>query len=779
MRRQIFFTVIALVASWIPSTAPVWASESMGRTCPTLETAPVPAASRMCAGASDDVILRIVDGSQPQRGIPQVTVTVTRLSPPASPEPVDWVRRTGLDGTVTLSGLPVGRYQIRLEATGYEPSEAELEVPSLATMEIRLYPRPFSLDALLATATPLASGIAYTATLTLNRDELTRRLDPSIGSMLDGQPGVAMRSLGVATTRPVIRGFDGDRILVLENGERMGDVGESSADHAVALDPLVVERVDVIRGPASLLYGSGALGGVVNLMTRDLPGTWTRGWEGGVLMQGASMNQAGAGSAFLLYGAQDWATTFRLSLREAGDLGTPAGRIPDTGLSSREGALGWVRDHGGVRLGLSASFVDRAYGIPEAWDDPDEEILIAMERQAVQGRLDWVPAQPGWIRGLEVRTLAARFFQQEIEREIEPDGTVDEEVELEYDAVSLSTTAMLRHGSLIGGYGQGAVGVALRGRQMDIGGAEAFTPGSRERSAAVFTFQEAPLSDVLTLQMGARVERNWNDARRNEAFPDARQRRNATALSGSVGLNWQTGTGWEAGMQFARAHRVPLAEELYANGVHIGAGAFEIGSPDLADEVSHGTDLFLRRDLARGSLEWAVFANWIEDYIAFQPLGRMDEASQLPVFQYQGTDARMVGGEVTGTLDLSDVWAIRTGVDWVRGERRDGTREPLPTIPPVRLHLELRADTEPWGWGMTFRAASAQRRVAPEEAETRGYILVGTQVGARFGPMGQHGIILRVDNALNTRYRDHLSRMPERDFLAPGRNVSLSYRWQF
>jgi iron complex outermembrane recepter protein len=728
--------------------------------------------------SSEDLTLRILDGNQPDRGVPQATLTLSRQNPDPGTSRDSMVRRTGLDGRATFSGIPAGRYRVTVSAVGYELAETEVDLSSSREIELRLNPRPFALDALLATASPLTSGVSYTAVQVFDRDALNRRLDSSIGSMLDGEPGVAMRSLGVATTRPVIRGFDGDRILVLENGERMGDVGETSADHAVALDPLATERVEVVRGPASLLYGSGAIGGVVNLTTRDMPSVWARGWEGALLMQGATMNQSGAGSVFLLHGADRWATTARMSVREAGNLRTPDGRIQDTGLTSRDGAFGWVREEEALRVGVTASFVDRSYGIPEAWDDPDEEVLIAMERQAIQGRLDWVRSRAGWIRGLETRTLFARFFQQEIERFIEPSGAIEEDVGLEYEALSLTATTTLRHASIVG-HGEGAIGVALRGRQMDIGGAEAFTPGVRERSIGVFTFQEAPLSDVLTLQLGARVERNWNDARRSEAFPEADERRTATALSGSVGVNWQTGTGWESGVQFARAHRVPLVEELYANGVHLGAGAFEIGSPDLSDEVSHGGDFFLRRDFARGSVEVSGFVNLIRGYIAFQPLGQVDESSRFPIFQYRGVDARMLGGEVTGTFDLSDVWAIRAGADWVRGERNDGTREPLPTIPPVRAFLGTHADFGPWWWGGTFRMASAQRRVAPEEDETRGYFLIGTQLGVRWGPNGAHGMIFRVENALDARYRDHLSRMPERDFLAPGRNLSVNYRWQF
>lgn len=725
-----------------------------------------------------DLVVRVMDGGRADRAVTQAQVTLFRQGPEALTERRVVVGSTGTDGRVAFGDLPAGGYLLIVEAVGFGTLEREVPLPVADVLEIVLQPRPLTLEEVIATASPLRSGVTYTAAQTFDRDELARRLDASIGSMLDGEPGVAMRSLGAAPTRPVIRGFDGDRILVLENGERMGDVGESSADHAVALDPHAVERLEVVRGPASLLYGSGALGGVVNMTTRDMPRSWSRGWEGAIQTQAASMNRSSSGSGTVVYGAHDWASTFRLSARDAGDIRMPDGRIPDTSISSLDGSLGFVRAWDELRLGISGSLVDREYGIPEAWDDPDEEVVLTMERQSFQTRLDWEPRMPGTIEGLEVRSHTSRFFQQEVERELKMDGSVEEEVGLEYDAISASITATLRHGRL-GFLGEGAFGLAARAREMDIGGNEAFFPGINERSVGVFTFQEAPLTQDLSFQVGGRIETNWNDARPNERFPLMDRSRNSTALSGSLGLNWRPGAGWELGAQGARAHRVPIAEELFANGAHLAAGVFEIGSTELKDEVSRGLDLFIRRDFARGTVEVAGFANWINDYVAFQPLGRIDKASGFPVFQYQGTDARMLGAEVAADLRLNEVWSLGAGVDYVRGTRTVAAAVPLPAIPPLRSRLQLRADPGRWWAGATFRAVTSQDRVAPDELPTDGYLLLDAQAGFRLDPAGSHSILLRIDNALNERYRDHLSRLPERDMWMPGRNMSAIYRWRF
>jgi iron complex outermembrane recepter protein len=725
-----------------------------------------------------DLVVRVLDGSRVDRGVAQAHVTLFRQGPGAPAERQVGGRPTGTDGRVAFGTLAAGRYLLIVEAVGFRTLEREVRLPATGVVEVVLQPRPLALEEVIATASPLRNGIIYAAAQAFSREELTRRLDASIGSMLDGEPGVAMRSLGPAPTRPVIRGFDGDRILVLENGERMGDVGESSADHAVALDPLAIERLEIVRGPASLLYGSGALGGVVNLTTRDTPGSWSRGWEGGIQTQAASMNRSGSGSGSLVYGAEDWVSTLRISAREAGDIRTPDGRIPDTALSSVDGSVGFVRQWNELRLGLSGSVVDRRYGIPEAWDDPDAEVFLTMERQSLQARLEWEPERSGTVQGFEVRTKVTRYFQQEIERELEEGGSVTEQVGLEYDALSASGTATLRHGRT-GIFGEGAFGLAVRVRRMDIGGEEAFFPGINERSVGLFTFQEAPLTPDLSFQLGGRLESNWSRVRPNEHFPEVDGTRSSTAISGSMGLNWRPGAGWELGAQVARAHRVPIAEELFANGAHLAAGVFEIGSTDLEDEVSHGLDVFVRREFARGAVEVAGFANWINDYVAFQPVGRIDEASGFPVFQYQGTDARMLGAEVSSDLRLSDAWSVGAGVDYVNGKRTAGARAPLPAIPPLRSRVQVRADPGRWWAGATFRAVAAQERVAPDELPTDGYVLLDAQAGFRVGPLGAHSVILRVDNALNERYRDHLSRLPERDMWMPARNVSVTYRWRF
>jgi iron complex outermembrane recepter protein len=738
--------------------------------------------------ASDgEVDLRgtVVDGAREGRSVAAARVALVATSGPDG-SPVSGAVRSTLtnrDGAFSFHELAPGTYRVSVEAVGFEPTTRIVDVPADAPLLFELVPSPLRLDEVVTTASPLATGVAYQAAQALDREALARRMDSSMGAILDGESGVAMRSFGVAPARPVIRGFDGDRVLVLQDGQRMGDLSETAADHAIALDPVNVSRAEVVRGPASLLYGSSALGGVVNLMTDDIPREWSRGLSGGVLTHGATMNRSASGMARALWGGSDWAAGGRLSVRNAGDVRTPESRLPGTHLRSLDGQMGAGFDgsHAGGRFegGVSLSFEDRTYGVPEAIDDPAEEVEIDMARQSLSSRIGWESGDGRWIRDVELRVRANRMDQQEWEREFGALGALmEEDLELSFLQYSASGSAMFRHGGL-GPLSEGAVGVELRGRSLDVGGEAAFTPGTRDRVLGLFTFQERPVGETTRIQFGARLDRQASRTLENDFFPDLDRRRSSTAVSGAVGLRREFDGGWEVGVQIARAHRFPGLEELHARGPHLGAGAFEVGNPELGDEIGIGADLFLKRRLGRGVLEISAFSTRVDDFIAFQPTGGIDEPSGLPVFEYQPVDATLSGFEVAGSAQVTTAMEVHFGVDYVRGGERSAEATPLPTMPPLRGRIGLAWEPGLWNVAVTGRQVATQSRVAQEEEPTPGYALLDFRIGRELDHSGRHSVILRVDNATDQLHRDHLSRVEERGFPMPGRNVNLIYRWSF
>ena len=685
---------------------------------------------------------------------------------------------SGSDGSFELSGVPEGSHTLVIRYLGYQTQEQEVDIGSGETkdLDIALHPAGLEFDDLIITASPTGSNVSYQPSRAFNEEEMQRRAANSFGEMLDGEPGVAMRSFGPAPSRPVIRGFGDDRILVLENGERMGDLSETAHDHNIALEPEATERLEVVRGPAGLLYGSNALGGVVNLITRDIPQEWSRGSSGTASLRGATVNTMGSGFGRYQYGGESRAIGARVSYRRAGNLHTPEGELPGTGINNIEGAIGSAFQRDTFTGGFAMMAMNNVFGVPEEMDNPDEEVEIRMDRQALQGRGQW--ERDGFFDQGELRLHSSRFFQQEVEMEFENGRLDEQEIELEFLQYSISSTLTLQHRP-VGMLDRGAVGLSVNHRILDVGGLEAFTPGVSDGSVALFTFQEAPLSDVITAQAGIRMEQEWLSTLSNEFFPETDEQRSSTNFSGAAGINYRPFGSLEIGSQFARAHRTPRLEELFADGPHLGIGAFEIGDPDLRDEIGHGIDMFVRWAGTRFAGEVAGYTNHLSDFIIFQPTGETDQDSGLPVFRYEAEDALISGFEADFKMRVTDEWMFNLGADYVHGHRLDEENTPLPNMPPLRAIIGLEYDTERWWAGAKSRLVSAQNRVAEGESATDGYTLLDVDAGYRLDQGGRHLLTLRIDNLFNVTYRDHLSRVEERRYTMPARNFNLGWKWRF
>ncbi|MFZ5431049.1 MAG: TonB-dependent receptor [Bacteroidota bacterium] len=688
---------------------------------------------------------------------------------------------TDASGHYLLTNLPEGRHVLQVQSIGYAPAEVAIEAIAKTTREvdIKLSPTSINISEIVLTASPTASGFRYQPDAVFMGEQIQRRAEPSFGEMLNGQPGVAMRSFGSAPARPVIRGMDGDRILVLENGERMGDISETSADHSISLDPLVASRVEVIRGPASLLYGSSALGGVINLMTTDIPDQWDEGVSGVVSGQAATMNNMGAGFGRLTYGGDRNAFSARMAMRQSGDITTPEGRIPNTAMKNYDGALGWGMQRDRINGGLSFSLSDQAFGIPESIDIPEENVEIRAQRMALQGRLGGKLAG-SWFDQAQLRFNATRFQQQEVQITRPEGGLSHETTGLEYNQNAFSSTLTLQH-KPTGIFDRGALGFSFNGQKLNISGIEAYTPGEQRVTLATFTFQEIPLSYTTRMQFGVRLDFQNSTALKNEVFPNADLTRNAFNYSGSIGLNVRPFEGLEIGGQIARSHRNPMIEELFAEGVHLGAGVYEMGNPELKDEIGHGADMFINYRKGNFDIEVTGFVNEFSNYIILQPSGTVHEPTGYPIFTYAEGESVLFGSEISLGWQLAKRVRLQSGTDWVRGIRRigEGPDENLPFIPPFRFNNEIEYDFTRGWLGAGYMAVSRQGKVAPGEAATDGYSLLNLQAGYRINQPGRHVFILKVQNALNTKYRDHLSRIEDRNFVMPGRNINLTYRWFF
>jgi iron complex outermembrane recepter protein len=698
--------------------------------------------------------------------VPGATVLIEELGRGTA---ADW------DGVFVFQRLEPGSYTLTIRAIGFRPVAKEINHPEDGDILIRLEAAILRGEEVIVTGSPLGRSVQYQPAQALNKAMLQQKAAPSLGEILDGNPGVSTRSFGSAPARPVIRGMDGDRVLVLQNGERMGDLSGTAVDHAVSLDPLSMDRVEVIRGPASLLYGSSAIGGVVNLFSNDMPREWDGGTSGSLSSHVATVNDMGAGLARIQHGWDRLAITGRFIYRQGGDMRTPDGRLPDTAINniSYGGGLGYRSGH--FETGLSITGMGYTYGLPEAIDDPDESVEIRMNRTNIQSVSNLQLG--GFFENAELRIQYSDYQHDEFETEINPDGTVDEDLEISFDQQTLSSSLLLRHRPV--GRMEGAFGFSFNVSRLAVGGEEALTPNADSYFLAGYVYEQISLSPSLTMKTGARLEFKETFVKTNELFTDSDsfEDRADLIIAGALGFNYSPDKNWETGLHIARAFRTPGLEELYSDAPHLAAGSYDIGDPTLGNETSLGTDLFLKYKSRRFFSELSLFANRVDNYIRFSPTGMIHEPSGLPVFQYESTDALLYGFEFQTDIAISDYLRAGMGLDYVRGRERAGARENLPFIPPLRTHFTMMYDTGTWWGGSRLRIAGTQDKVAPNEDPTDGYYLIGLDAGYRFN----HGIsfAFRADNLLNESYRDHLSRVEDRNNPMPGRNINIMLRWDF
>lgn len=677
------------------------------------------------------------------------------------------------DGTFHLERVPEGDHVMLFERIGYRTRSLTVTVRSGETtrLEVVLEPSALEVQGFVVTGAPTArSGDRVIRPVeVLSGQELSRRLEGTVAATLASEPGVAAVTMGPATARPVIRGLGGDRVLMLEDGERVGDVSAVSSDHATAVDPASAQRIEVVRGPSALLYGSQALGGVVNVIREEVPRTVHHGFHTNLSLQAQSVNDGVVGSATVLSGlGPHIALRFEGGLRTSGDLTTPEGSLANTGGDTRNLAAGasWVGERG--HIGAAYRFYGNDYGIPGGFVGAHPTgVNIEMTRHVVKG-----DAQLRGFGPFEVVDGSASHTRYN-HKEIEPGGFLG----TEYGLFTTAGEVKGRHGAM-GFLTGGTVGVRGQFERFGFGGGLS-TPDTRRWTVSAYAHEEVDVED-WTVEAGARWDRVSADVLDED--PDASignvRDRTFDAFSGSLGVLRRLPGDLTVGASLARAFRAPDVSELYSEGPHLASYSFEVGNPELDTEVGTGIDLFVRLDRGSVRAEIAAFHNDVAGYLYPRETGEISPRTQLPIYQYTGADARLVGLEGGLDLALTNRVALESTVSWVRGTLSDDD-EPLPFIPPLNGRLGLRYDTPSWFVGTEARMAAEQDRLGEFETPTDGYLVLGLSAGIRTTLAGHlHSVTLRLDNLTDEVYRNHLSRtkdiMPE-----AGRGVSLVYRLVF
>lgn len=670
---------------------------------------------------------------------------------------------SGADGGFELLTLPPGRFTLVAERIGYATHRSTVEIFADRETEVvlDLVPSPIQIPGLLISAgilgaRPLESSRPVQA---ISGTTLDRRLDGTLAGTLAGIPGVAVAATGPATGRPVLRGLSGERVLLLEDGKRMGDLSGSSGDHAVTSDPLEATRVEVVRGPSAFLHGSSALGGVVNVVREEIPSFRPAQTRGSASLNWIGVQRSfGAGGDVVVPAPHGWALKVQGSGRADGLLRTPEGLMPNTDGHRWSGSLGAGVHGDDWNAGGSVRALSQRYGIPGGFvGSHPGGIEIRMRRQSA--RVEGALVRSGsMLRRVEASGLFTRYAHEEIEA----GGAIG----TAFGVLAARGEVTAFHGGVGAGH-FGALGLRFDWEDHAFGG-ELSTPDAGRIGVGLVAVEELR-GARWSAEGGVRFDLTHLDVRRGEGPSGIGVIRDRAfrSVSGGVGLGLEIVEGTRAGLSISRGFRTPEIQELYSSGPHLAAYSFDVGDPDLPIEVATGVDLFLRweRPSARGEL--AVYSNRIEDFIYPRATGRTSRID-LPIFQQSSGDAWLSGWE--GSMEWSPVrgWAIEGSASSVRGTLR--TEEtPLPFIPPLSAEAGLRwEDTRRWV-ALRARGAGPQNRTARFETATAGWTVLDLAGGVQWTNGGRLStLVLRLNNLLDRSYRNHLSRtraiLPEAGF---------------
>jgi iron complex outermembrane recepter protein len=667
--------------------------------------------------------------------------------------------QTGPDGTFRFDNVPPRHYHLQAESPrlGMTTGEADVRAGQTRTVEVVIDPLVHSEEIVVtASADSRRESEVYQPVNVISEEELQAQIRPTIGETLAQEPGVSSTAFGAGASRPIIRGLGADRIRVLEEGVGTGDASNVSPDHAVSVDPANAEQIEIVRGPATLLYGSNAVGGVVNVISARVPSRATTDpFTGTVDLRYGSAAEEKA-SAFIADGGLGkfaWHADF--TLRDTNDYATPVGDLFNSATQSRTGTLGgsFVDDRG--FLGVAVTNFDTNYGIP------GEPVAIDLEQRRVDLRGEL--AHLGFFSNVRLRVGLTDYEHVELE---------GEEIGTRFTNDGMEGRLEARHRPF--GRINGTWGVQVTSSDFVAAGEEAYIPPNQSMANAVFAYEELP-GEKFDLQFGARYEHQEVDVDA-EGLPD----RHFEGLSGSIGGIYKPFDGYVLALSLARAVRLPTATELYANGPHAATAQFEVGNPNLDNETSLGIDLSFRRTAGRFRGELNLFNNFFAGYIFESPTGEVED--ELPVFEFTQQDARFRGVELATHTHLVSFGEshleLDVSADYVRATLADGGGN-LPRIPPMRLGAGLQLHGGPITAMFEVRHTFEQDDIASYETTTGGYTFVNAHVGYRLiAGNTVHDILLRGTNLTDELARQHTSALKEIAPL-PGRDVTLSYRLLF
>lgn len=669
----------------------------------------------------------------------------------------------------------------------------------------------------------------------LSGEELALKTQPTIGETLKSMPGVHSNYYGPVAASPVIRGLDGPRVKLLSNGLDTGDVSRVGPDHAITADAITTEQIEVLRGPSTLLYGSGAIGGVVNVVDNRIP----RQLRTPQTILDSRYNSVSDEKSLAMThdgSADQLAWHFDGFNRKSNDHDVPTftndeGETADTLANSwldnqaYNGGVSWVGSKG--LFGVSVGQIDSQYGIPghhahgeehsddESADDHEEHAEDGVYAAVKQDRVSLASEIYTPITGIETLSFTGAYTDyQHVEMEGAVAGTT-------FKNKSFENRLTAEHVEIAGWHG--LIGFHQQRSDYQAFGDEAFTPNSISDSYALFLLEEKSFGDV-TAQLGARLERTKHradalsldhdheeEADHEEAHDEAQDYAKFNAASVSAGLVWNFVPGYQWSASLSRSERAPSAAEIYANGAHIATSSYELGlayqldedgeillnTNKMPTETANNIDIGFRKIEGDLTFSYNFFYNQIDNYLyevntgltmedlaehdheehAEEEEGHDHAHGDFDVYQYQQRDVRMYGLEFALAYQLDTAQQVSLFADSVRARLKDGGD--LPRIPPLKAGVEYQYQAQQWSANVGATYYARQNKITAFETETASYTSIDASLSYYFDLQSvDMTAYLKGSNLTDKLSYVHSSFIKE-DAPLPGRAITLGITARF
>ncbi len=684
---------------------------------------------------------------------------------------INRVTTTDADGRYVFTDLAAGRYTVIAHFGGFKDAARSIVLMTDAdgvldlSLEITGVKEQVTVT---ATGEKQAAFDAVQPTITVSSNSIIERGRVGLGDALSNQSGVSMRTATPASSRPVIRGFDGDRVLVATDGFRVGSISALAGNEAEPIDMFSLDRIEVVRGPATLLYGSNAIGGVVNAISRHNEDIQS-GFRGYATVLGGTNNRQGVGSGGVEYGRNNWSVWGSGTIQRSGNYsgGENFGSIANTSTRAANGNGG-----GGFfgRKGfftINYNYYRNRYGIPIDPADPEERTAnIAAHRHNLRFSGGFRDLD-SFIESVKFTFDYSKYFHRESEV-FDNDPSTRRFSDFFNDVYSYRAVLEQRHH----GHLSGTFGFDGYHRKFLVNSSEALIDGSVTQTlSSVFGLEQLDLKRV-TVQFGGRVENS-----RYRPSNLSLINRDLTGYSGTFGMRVGLRENGAFTANYSHATRLPDLEEFYNNGPHDDTVSFEIGNPFLKKEVSDGIDLSLRHQGKRFRADGNFFMYRIRNFVYLMPTGVIDVDTDLEIADYVQANARFTGAEANIDYDINKYLTAFGGVDYVRARFTGGVN--LPRIPPLRGRFGADAHF----YSATIRPevilVRRQDRVFTGETPTPGFVVFNvtgsyTWLAGRFA----HIFSVNAFNLTNKLYFNHVSFI--KDYTPEiGRGIRASYTVRF